>query len=82
MRLQWTKEPPRELVVSVNQDVKLDCLAHGEPRASMRWEKLAQDAASRAAKQQLAQSPPTTTTTTGELASITKRFYYSAGEQL
>uniref|UniRef100_A0A6G1S5J8 Neurofascin n=1 Tax=Aceria tosichella TaxID=561515 RepID=A0A6G1S5J8_9ACAR len=40
VKLQWIKEPPREIVVSINQELKVDCLAQGEPRPSMRWEKL------------------------------------------
>lgn len=40
MKLQWIKEPPREITVSLNHELKLDCLAQGEPRPAMRWEKL------------------------------------------
>lgn len=40
VKLQWIKEPPKEMVVSVNQELKLDCLAQGEPKPMMRWEKL------------------------------------------
>lgn len=28
------------MIVSLNQELKLDCLAQGEPRPAMRWEKL------------------------------------------
>lgn len=40
VQLQWTKEPPKEIVVSVNHELKVDCLAQGEPKPQMRWEKL------------------------------------------
>mgnify|MGYP000937292795 CR=1 FL=1 len=40
VKLQWTKEPPKEIAVSVNQELKLDCLANGEPKPMMRWERL------------------------------------------
>lgn len=40
VQLQWTKEPPKEIVVSVNHELKVDCLAKGEPKPQMRWEKL------------------------------------------
>lgn len=40
VKLQWLHEPPKELVVSVGQEIKIDCLAFGEPKPSMKWEKL------------------------------------------
>lgn len=40
VKLQWIKEPPKEIVVSLNQELKVDCLAQGEPKPAMRWEKL------------------------------------------
>ena len=52
VRLQWTKEPPKEVVVSVNQELKVDCLAQGEPKPSMRWERLDSSASSFAAATQ------------------------------
>lgn len=40
VKLQWAKEPPKEIVASLNQELKVDCLAQGEPKPLMRWEKL------------------------------------------
>lgn len=40
VKLQWVKEPPGELVVSLGQELKVECLAEGEPKPVMRWEKL------------------------------------------
>lgn len=40
VKLQWIREPAREIAVSANHELKLDCLADGQPRPSMRWEKL------------------------------------------
>ena len=48
VKLQWIKEPAKEMIVSLNQELKLDCLAQGEPRPTMRWLKLAGDFASSA----------------------------------
>jgi len=40
VKLRWIKEPPKEMIVSLNQELKLDCVAEGEPKATMRWERL------------------------------------------
>lgn len=40
VKMHWTKEPPQEVFVSANQDIKIECSAQGEPRPSIRWEKL------------------------------------------
>ena len=43
VKLQWIKEPPKEVVVSLNQELKVDCQAQGEPRPIVRWQRLASD---------------------------------------
>lgn len=41
VKLQWLREPPAEAAASVGAELKLECLATGEPKPVMRWEKLA-----------------------------------------